>query len=82
MTSSDSSSVSELRRIVREEIVNVGHSVLSTVFWTLVSVFVLLFGVQLLQFGYVATGLGAVSMILGGTLMIGSSLYLLYLLYR
>jgi hypothetical protein len=82
MPASDEPSDGDIRRIVREEILNVGRSLFSKAVWTILSVFVVLLGLQLIQFGYLASGPGAVGMLVGGVVFVGASLYLLVLLYR
>jgi hypothetical protein len=80
---SDELSEQKVRSIVREELIGTTRTVLGTVFWTLLSLFAILVGLQLFQlalstFSIVATA----GLVLAGTLVIGASLYLLYLLHR
>jgi len=68
-----------VRRAVRDEL----SSLVGTILWTLLSGFALLVGFQLLQFWLLdpSGGVGLV-MLAAGVLIVCSSLYLLYLLYR
>ncbi len=68
-----------VRRAVRDEL----SSLVGKILWTLLSGFALLVGVQLLQFWLLDSsgGLGLV-LLAAGLLIVCSSLYLLYLLYR
>ena len=79
---SDELSEQKVRSIVREELIGTTRTVLGTVFWTLLSIIAMLVGLQLFQlalstFSIVATA----GLVLAGTLVIGASLYLLYLLH-
>ena len=80
---SDELSEQKVRSIVRDELIGTTRTVLGTVFWTLLSIIAMLVGLQLFQlalstFSIVATA----GLVLAGTLVIGASLYLLYLLHR
>ncbi|WP_135854081.1 hypothetical protein [Halorussus salinus] len=81
MGDSDGLTDSEIRRIVREELSSAGRSVLSTVFWTVLAVFAALVGLQTIQVSLYAIGLVSVVLAATGLLVVGSSAYLLYLLY-
>ena len=79
---SDELSEQKVRSIVRDELIGTTRTVLGTVFWTLLSIIAMLVGLQLFQlalstFSIVATA----GLVLAGTLVIGASLYLLYLLH-
>ena len=81
MGDSDGLTDSEIRRVVREELSRAGRSVLSTVFWTVLAVFAALVGLQAIQASLYAIGLVSVVLAATGLLVVGSSVYLLYLLY-
>ncbi len=81
MGDSDGLTDSEVRRVVREELSSVGRSLLSTVFWTVLAVFAALVGLQTIQVSLYAIGLVSVVLAATGSLVVGSSVYLLYLLH-
>ncbi|WP_336338387.1 hypothetical protein [Haloarcula brevis] len=72
----------EVRSIVREEIAGTARSLLGTVVWTVLSLFAVLVGLQLVQLAlYTASVAVAIGFALVGTVVLGASLYLLYLLH-
>jgi hypothetical protein len=81
MVDSDNLSEAEIRRAVREEVVKAGWSVISTVFWTVLAGFAVLVGLQAVQIAFYASGLGAFVYLGVGIVVIGASIYLLYLLH-
>ncbi len=79
---SDGLSEQQVRSIVREELIGTTRTLLGTVFWTLLSIVAILVGLQSFQLAlYTAPIIATVGFILAGTLVIGASLYLLYVLY-
>lgn len=81
MGDSDNLPESEIRRAVREEMSRAGRSVISTVFWTILSAFTVLVGLQAVQMAFYTTGLAAMGFTAVGILVTGASIYLLYLLH-
>lgn len=81
MGNSDNLTESKIRRAVREEMSRSGRSVLSTVFWTILAVFAVLVGLQAVQVAFYTIGLAAVAFASTGILVMGASIYLLYLLH-
>lgn len=81
MVDSDNLSEAEIRRAVREEVIKAGWSVISTVFWTVLAGFAVLVGLQAVQIAFYASGLGAFVYLGVGIVVIGASIYLLYLLH-
>lgn len=82
MDESNTLTESEIRHAVREETSRAGWSVLSTVFWTILSAFTILVGLQALQIAFYTSGLVALAFVAVGILVTGASMYLLYLLHR
>lgn len=81
MEGSEDPTEREIRTAVRDGVVAGGLSLLSAVFWTIMSVFAALIGLQAIQFGILGSGLGAVVLIAFGLLVVGASVYLLYLIH-
>ncbi|PAU84592.1 hypothetical protein CK500_03510 [Halorubrum salipaludis] len=82
MSPSDDLDEQTVRSIVREELARTTRTLLGTVVWTLISVFTILVGLQLVQLAVHAASIAATGgLLIAGTLIIGASLYLLYLLY-
>jgi hypothetical protein len=82
MAPSDRLSEEKVRAIVRDELIGTSRTLTGTVFWTILSLFAVLVGLQLFQLALYATSiLAIVGFVLAGTLVTGSSLYLLYLLH-
>jgi uncharacterized membrane protein len=72
----------KVRSIVREEVAGTARTLLGTVVWTLLSVVAVLVGLQLVQLAlYTTSATVAVGFGLAGTVVLGASLYLLYLLH-
>ncbi|WP_251343583.1 hypothetical protein [Haloplanus halophilus] len=82
MAPSDGLDETEVRAIVRDELLGAGRTLLGLVLWTVLAVFAGLVGLQLFQLAlYTTSTLALVGFALGGTVVTGASLYLLYLLH-
>ena len=82
MVPSDEPHEDRLRALVRDELRNAGRSLLGTVCWTLLAVVAALVGLQSIQLAAFAVSTAAtVGFALVGLVVVGSSLYLLYLLW-
>jgi hypothetical protein len=82
MVPSDEPREDRLRAVVRDELRNAGRSLLGTVCWTLLAVVAALVGLQSIQLAAFAVSTAAtVGFALVGLVVVGSSLYLLYLLW-
>jgi hypothetical protein len=82
MVPSDEPHEDRLRALVRDELRNAGRSLLGTVCWTILAVVAALVGLQSLQLATFAVSTAAtVGFALVGLVVVGSSLYLLYLLW-
>ena len=80
MSPSDEPNEERIRAIVREEVSRTARTLAGTVLWTLLSIFAVLVGIQLFQFAlYAASAAAAAGFVLAGSVVTGSSLYLLYL---
>ncbi|WP_134672489.1 hypothetical protein [Halorussus marinus] len=83
MAPSDGLTEERVREIVRDEVIDTSRSLVATALWTGLSVVALLVGLQLFQLAlYALSPLAIAGYVLGGALVTGSSLYLLYVLYR
>jgi len=66
----------------REDVNGTSRTLIGTIFWTILSVFTVLVGLQLFQLAfYTSSILGLAGFLLTGVLVLGASLYLLYLLH-
>ncbi|WP_075937159.1 hypothetical protein [Halosegnis longus] len=81
MSGADDITDADVRRIVREELPRAGWSILSTVFWTVTALFAVLVGLQLGQIALAGEGIATLAYGGGGVVVVGASLYLLYLLH-
>ncbi|KAB7519470.1 hypothetical protein [Halosegnis rubeus] len=81
MSDPDELTDADVRRIVREELPKAGWSLLSTVFWTITALFAVLVGAQLVQIALAGAGVATLAYGAGGVLVVGASVYLLYLLH-
>ena len=81
MSDADELTNTEVRQIVREELPKAGWSILSRVFWTLTAVFAILVGLQLGQIALAGEGIATIAYGGGGVVVVGASVYLLYLLH-
>ncbi|MDL0121307.1 MULTISPECIES: hypothetical protein [Halobacterium] len=81
MGTSDDLTEAGVRRAVRQGVADAGLSLISTVFWTILSVFTVLVGLQAVQMAFYTTGLAAVAFAAVGILITGASVYLTYLLH-
>lgn len=74
---SDEDSQGQIRRAVRKEL----RSLVGDAIWTIVAALAVLLGLQFLQLAFLSSGFAVAGFIGAGALVIGSSLYLLYLIY-
>ena len=82
MQPSDKLNEENVRAIVRDELIRTSRTLIGTIFWTILSVFTVLVGLQLLQLAFFTLSvLGLVGFLLAGVVVLGASLYLLYLLH-
>lgn len=81
MTDQPETAGSKLSDAVEDAIARAGHSLFSTIFWTILSIFAVLVGAQAIQFGLLGSGLGALGLIILGAFISLCSLYLLYALH-
>lgn len=82
MSSSDSLGEENVRAIVRDEVIVTSRTLIGTIFWTILSVVAVLVGLQLFQLALsTPSPLAIAGFVLVGTLVLASSLYLLYLLH-
>lgn len=82
MVPSDRLREAEIRAIVRDELIGTSRTLIGTIFWTVLSVFASLVGLQLFQLAFSTSSVLVVAgFVLTGTLVLASSLYLLYLLH-
>jgi len=82
MVPSDEPREDRIRAVVRDELRTAGRSLLGTVCWTLLAAFALLVGLQSIQLAaFAVSTVAAVGFALVGLVVVGSSLYLLYLLH-
>jgi len=82
MESSDKLNEESVRAIVRDELIGTSRTLIGTVFWTILSIFTVLVGLQLFQLAFSTSSvLGFVGFLPAGVLILGASLYLLYLLH-
>jgi hypothetical protein len=80
MEDTDEPTQNQIRNAVRTGVTDAGRSFLSTVFGTILAVFSLLVGLHTLRLAF--AGIGVSIIVFGsGVLVIGTSLYLLYLLH-
>ncbi|MXR43021.1 hypothetical protein GRX01_16950 [Halobaculum sp. WSA2] len=81
MTDQPETAETELSEAVEDAIARAGHSLLSTIFWSVLAIFTVLVGAQAIQFGVAGSGLGALGLIVLGAFISLCSLYLLYSLH-
>ena len=82
MEPSDKLTEENVRAIVRDELIGTSRTLIGTIFWTTLAVFAVLVGFQLFQLAFTTSSvLALVGFILAGVLVLGASLYLLYLLH-
>jgi hypothetical protein len=82
MQPSDRLSEENIREIVRDEIIDTSRTLVGTILWTILSAFAVLVGLQLFQLALSTSSVILVTGgVLAGTLVLASSLYLLYLLH-
>ena len=82
MSPSDRLSEENVRAIVHDELIGTSRSLIGTIFWTILSVVAVLVGLQLFQLALsTSSTLAIAGAVLAGTLVLASSLYLLYLLH-
>jgi hypothetical protein len=82
MEPSEELSEEQIRAIVRDELIGTSRTLIETIFWTFLSVFAVLVGLQLFQLAFSTSSvLALVGFLLAGVLVLGASLYLLYLLH-
>jgi membrane-bound ClpP family serine protease len=74
---SSESSQAQVRRAVRKEL----RSLVGDIVWTLLSGLAILLGLQLLQFASLSSGIAVVGFAGAGMVVLGCSLYLLYLIH-
>lgn len=82
MNRTDSDGEQNIRKLVREEVSQMGRSVLSTIVWTVLSIVAVLTGLQSIQLVGYTNGIVAAGFVSIGVIITTASLYLLYLLYR
>lgn len=82
MEPSDKLTEQTVRAIVRDEVISSSRTLIGTILWTILSVFTVLVGLQLFQLAFSTSSvLALVGFVLAGGLVLGASLYLLYLLH-